>query len=462
MKRIAFIIVATMLIGLPLVSIAQNERESPDGGGGEYLVEKNDAAHPCITNEQYRAIEQKLAANVKLLNVDQGSNKTTTTTFAWPLTTANGANDCSYYYLGNYVDQDTTSSIKDYNCGTTTYNGHRGDDITIAPYPFYKMDNNMVQVIAAAPGTIIQKQDGQFDKNCAMNSDTANYIIVQHADGSVALYWHLKKGSLTSKTVGQTVATGDYLGIVGSSGSSSGPHLHFEVWTGITANTLNEAYSGTCNTLNASSWWAAQKPYTEPAILRASTHLVAPILPTCPTTETPNEDTCFNPGVTGKLYIFIRNETMGLTANLSILNPDGSAFTSWIHNSTTSYPASYWFWNKVLPTTPGLYTFKVVYNGTTCARTFRIDCTTASGIANAGEITGLIVYPNPAKDVLTINNLSQTIDYKLYNIVGTEMGRGQAEPNRNKINIHEIPNGMYVLELLSPGGEMSIVRFMKE
>jgi murein DD-endopeptidase MepM/ murein hydrolase activator NlpD len=81
------------------------------------------------------------------------------------------------------------------------------------------MDNNLVEVIAAAPGTILAVHDGEFDRNCTSNSLTANYIMIQHADGSQALYWHMKNVSVTTKTVGQTVTAGEHLGVVGSSGS---------------------------------------------------------------------------------------------------------------------------------------------------------------------------------------------------------------------------------------------------
>jgi murein DD-endopeptidase MepM/ murein hydrolase activator NlpD len=91
------------------------------------------------------------------------------------------------------------------------------------------MDNNEVAVIAAAPGAIVLKQDGNFDRSCGFNANPWNGVIIQHADGSRAWYVHMKKSSVTAKPVGATVASGEYLGIVGSSGSSSGPHLHFEL-----------------------------------------------------------------------------------------------------------------------------------------------------------------------------------------------------------------------------------------
>ena len=41
---------------------------------------------------------------------------------------------------------------------------------------------------------------------------------------------HAEKGSLTTKAIGETVNQGEYLGIVASSGCSTGPHLHLEVY----------------------------------------------------------------------------------------------------------------------------------------------------------------------------------------------------------------------------------------
>ena len=89
--------------------------------------------------------------------------------------------------------------------------------------------SDAVRIVAAAPGTIVSKTDGNFDRNCAIGSGQWNAVYVRHADNSVAWYGHMKSGSLTTKAVGETVVTGEYLGIVGSSGSSTGPHLHFEI-----------------------------------------------------------------------------------------------------------------------------------------------------------------------------------------------------------------------------------------
>lgn len=458
-----YILLLIIQIFFSFASFAQTENEN----GGSYPVNMNDAAHPCISAQQYAAIEKKLAENTKALHLeDKGSRITSTTLFNWPITMANGLNDCGYYIIYNYVDQDPTSGIKDYNCGTVTYDGHRGTDIGTAPYPFYKMDNNQVNVIAAAPGIIVQKSDGYFDKNCAMNTDTANYIIIQHADGSYALYWHMKKFSLTSKIVGNSVSTGEFLGVVGSSGDATGPHLHFEVWKTGTSSSVNDPYSGACNMLNPSTWWVSQKPYTEPAILKAQVNSSLVVLPPCPATETPNEDSCYTSGAAAKFYIFMRNETMGTTVNLSILNPDSSVFTSWIHNCTTNYLGSYWYWNKTLPIVKGTYTFSATYNGITCSKKFTVNC--AVGITTISNLQNIKIFPNPAISALNIymdDVENGNYIFFIKNLIGQQVLNTNAIIENNSIQktiaIPELSGGIYFLEIMSEKNKITRKIFIK-
>lgn len=70
-----------------------------------------------------------------------------------------------------------------------------------------------------------------------------NYVIITHPGGYTTLYGHMKDSPEVAQ--GQTVAKGQRLGIVGSTGNSSGAHLHFELKRN-GANIANQGY--TCNT----------------------------------------------------------------------------------------------------------------------------------------------------------------------------------------------------------------------
>ncbi|ADI09091.1 peptidase [Streptomyces bingchenggensis BCW-1] len=55
-----------------------------------------------------------------------------------------------------------------------------------------------------------------------------NAIVIKHADNTYSQYAHL---SLVKVSVGQTVATGQEIGLSGNTGNTTGPHLHFEIRT---------------------------------------------------------------------------------------------------------------------------------------------------------------------------------------------------------------------------------------
>lgn len=72
--------------------------------------------------------------------------------------------------------------------------------------------------------------DGEVLISERLNGSYGNYIIIEHANGLYTLYAHGQDGSRTV-SAGQTVKQGQQIMRVGSTGNSSGPHLHFEVRT---------------------------------------------------------------------------------------------------------------------------------------------------------------------------------------------------------------------------------------
>ena len=71
-------------------------------------------------------------------------------------------------------------------------------------------------------------KSGTVELTQALTTSYGNYIIINHHDGTYTLYAHGQAGSICV-SLGQTVSQGQQIMKVGSTGNSSGPHLHFEV-----------------------------------------------------------------------------------------------------------------------------------------------------------------------------------------------------------------------------------------
>ena len=81
-------------------------------------------------------------------------------------------------------------------------------------------------ITAARAGTVIEIEESFEDGNGCPN---ANFVKIEHTDGSVAAYFHLTNdGALVDK--GDTINQGDPIGLSGNTGCSTDPHLHFVVF----------------------------------------------------------------------------------------------------------------------------------------------------------------------------------------------------------------------------------------
>lgn len=137
--------------------------------------------------------------------------------------------DC---FIQNYVDADTSLRYSDYRCGFLSYDDHRGTDFR--PKSMDAIAQG-VPVLAAADGKVRATRDEMDDisvrvlgKGAIKNREAGNSVVIVHGDGWESQYAHLKKGSVAVHA-GQTVTRGTVLGLVGLSGNTEFPHLHFEI-----------------------------------------------------------------------------------------------------------------------------------------------------------------------------------------------------------------------------------------
>lgn len=160
-------------------------------------MEENESDYQDVLAE-IEAEEEKTQKEIvrlsKELAAQQGNTKVTYGGYIWPVTTS----------------KRITSPFGRRNTGISgASTNHRGIDIGGVYYSS--------TVYAAKAGTVIIS---------TRNSVRGEYIVISHGSGNTTTYQHLSKRSVS---VGQTVKQGQAIGVTGSSGVGSGPHLHFEI-----------------------------------------------------------------------------------------------------------------------------------------------------------------------------------------------------------------------------------------
>jgi murein DD-endopeptidase MepM/ murein hydrolase activator NlpD len=86
-------------------------------------------------------------------------------------------------------------------------------------------------ICAARAGVVIDvKENANKHGKSIKYLEYGNYVTIYHADGSMADYFHIQKNGSKVK-VGDQVSVGQEIALSGNTGWSSGPHLHFEVYS---------------------------------------------------------------------------------------------------------------------------------------------------------------------------------------------------------------------------------------
>ena len=172
----------------------------------ERITSEMDTVSDQIAEQSRKEAEAaaKAAAAAKAQKNSSGSSPVTTTgsgsatrysgTFTWPLPGYTNASS-AYGWRTHPI------------FGTRKF--HKGEDI---PAP------TGVAIVAAASGTVT---------TAGWVSGYGNYTVINHGGGVMTAYGHQ---SAIYVSVGQTVSAGQTIGAVGSTGNSTGPHLHFEVY----------------------------------------------------------------------------------------------------------------------------------------------------------------------------------------------------------------------------------------
>ncbi len=91
-------------------------------------------------------------------------------------------------------------------------------------YGYYAMHTGVD--LACSLGTTVSAAKSGTVVSVAYSAAYGNYITIAHDDGSSTMYAHL---DTTSVSAGTYVSQGQSIGTVGSTGYSTGPHLHFEI-----------------------------------------------------------------------------------------------------------------------------------------------------------------------------------------------------------------------------------------
>lgn len=284
------------------------------------------------------------------------------------------------FFIVNHVDHDPDSgSIRDYACGLQTYDGHQGTDFVLRS--FRQMDSG-VSVVAAASGIVTAVVDTFPDRNkvSVPARGFGNYVAIQHEDGFVTYYAHNRRYSATVR-VGDTVNAGQEIALVGSSGNSEDPHVHFELWQVV------DPFKGAC--VDEHVEWRNPSPYQ--TSLR--------VIDTDITTWTPSLDTLRErpPGATvvtsADSSVTLWSLLQGVRATdrfrVEWYTPDN---VSWFtYEADAGIHSNYFYWWSWIdrPTINGTWTSVLFANGVEVARKSFV----VSGVVGvpSPKVTGPIV-----------------------------------------------------------------------
>lgn len=137
-------------------------------------------------------------------------------------------------WIMNYADDDPGPAARDFTCRPRSYDAHSGTDFALRDLAAAQAG---VPVLAAAAGKVVAARDGvedglwlagRKDEVVKTRRQCGNRVAIDHGDGWVTDYCHMRQGSIRVK-VGDSVQAGQSIGLVGTSGMTDFPHAHMGV-----------------------------------------------------------------------------------------------------------------------------------------------------------------------------------------------------------------------------------------
>ncbi len=263
---------------------------------------------------------------------------------AWPLP----GTDARDWVINNYVDLDPTGGVDDFLGGSKSYDGHRGIDIDV---PTFRAMDADFPVIAAFPGEVIAVTEDNEDRHTSCTGSW-NVVKVRHANGFEAFYGHIKRDS-AAVSVGDMVQTGDMLGVVGSSGCSTHPHLHFALHDcddDVIAPFLAEL-------------WNNPPAYDTSLDVMDTVVRIGGMSDTNQIKDPDPNPTVVQPGATIGIGLSMAGGDSGDSFVLVMRRPDGSVHDSMTANLTGPMRHHFWRWNRTLDDSLGLWQIEVQVGG---------------------------------------------------------------------------------------------------
>jgi len=167
--------------------------------------------------EEFRAAEQEAETNVANMVIALEKQR------AEEAAAAAAAGNGGSYGGGNVVG--TGSFI--WPLPSSTYITSRFG-LRIHPITGEQKSHNGIDISANSGSTIVAA-DGGTVTMAAWNGGYGNCVMIDHGNGYITLYGHMSSLAVSQ---GQSVSQGECIAYVGSTGLSTGPHLHFEVYQG--------------------------------------------------------------------------------------------------------------------------------------------------------------------------------------------------------------------------------------